>query len=97
MNMQKLLQQAQNMQEKMQRELAETSVESSVGGGLVRVTMDGHKHLLSVKVDPEAVDEDDLSMLEDLIAAAVNDASRKIDETLKDKVGSLTSGLPGLF
>ena len=97
MNMQKLLKQAQEMQEKMQRELAETVVETSVGGGMVKVKMSGHKHVLEVKIDPEIMDPDDTSMLEDLIAVAVNDAARKVDDALKNKVSHLTSGFPGLF
>lgn len=97
MNMQKLLKQAQDMQEKMQRELGETVVEASVGGGLVSVKMDGHKRLISTSIDPEILDPEDISMLEDLVVAAVNEASRKVDEALQSKVGSLTAGLPGLF
>lgn len=97
MNMQKLLKQAQEMQEKMQRELGETITEASVGGGIVSVKMDGHKHLLSVKIDPEAMDPEDPEMLEDLLVAAVNEASRKMDETLRHKVGSLATSLPSLF
>lgn len=97
MNMQKLLKQAQDMQDKMQRELGETFVEASVGGGMVNVSMDGHKHLRSVKIDPEAMDPEDPSMLEDLIVAAVNEANRKMDETLRSKVGSMATSMPGLF
>ena len=97
MNMQKLLKQAQDMQEKMRKELGETVVDSSVGGGLVAVKMDGHKRILKVSIDPEAIDPDDISMLEDLVVAAVNEASRKVDEELQSKVGNLTAGLPGLF
>ena len=97
MNINKMLKQAQKMQEKLQQELGETSVEASVGGGMLTVTMNGHKHLLSVKVDPEAMDPEDPGMLEDLIVAAVNEANRKIDETLQQKVGSMAPNLPGLF
>jgi len=97
MNMRKLLKQAQEMQEKMQRELAETIVDASVGGGMVTVTMNGHKHLLSVRIDPEAMDPEDPSMLEDLVVAAVNEASRKMDETLRAKLGTMASGMPGLM
>ncbi|NJL27644.1 MAG: YbaB/EbfC family nucleoid-associated protein [Thermoanaerobaculia bacterium] len=97
MNMNKLLKQAQEMQEKLQRELGDTFVEASVGGGIVSVKMDGHKHLVSIKIDPEAVDADDTGMLEDLIVAAVNEASRKMDETLRHKVGSMASSLPSVF
>ncbi|MEM1202023.1 MAG: YbaB/EbfC family nucleoid-associated protein [Acidobacteriota bacterium] len=97
MNMQKLLKQAQDMQEKMQRELGETFVDAAVGGGIVRVKMDGHKRVLSVRIDPEAMDPEDPGMLEDLIVACVNEASRKMDEALRHKMGSLASGLPNLF
>lgn len=97
MNMQKLLKQAQDMQEKMKKELGETSVETSVGGGLVSVRMDGHKMLLDVSIDPEVVDPEDPAMLEDLIQAAVNEAHRKVDETLREKLGVMASGLPNLM
>lgn len=97
MNMQKLLKQAQDMQEKMQRELDETTVDASVGGGMVTAKMNGRKNLIEVKIDPEAVDPDDVSLLEDLVVAAVNEANRKVDEVLQSKVGNLTAGLPGLF
>jgi DNA-binding YbaB/EbfC family protein len=94
MNMQKLLKQAQEMQEKYQRELGETFVEASVGGGIVAVKMDGHKHLLSVKIDPEAMDPEDPSMLEDLVIAAVNEATRKMDDALRHKVGAIATSMP---
>ena len=97
MNMQKLLRQAQEMQNKMKQELEETVVESSVGGGLVAVKMDGNKRLVAVKIDPEAVDPDDLDMLQDLIIAAVNSANQKVDDSLREKLGSMASGLPNLF
>ena len=94
MNMQKLLKQAQDMQDKYQRQLAETFVEASVGGGIVSVKMDGHKQLLAVKIDPEAMDPEDPTMLEDLVIAAVNEASRKMDDTLRQKVGHIASSMP---
>ena len=97
MNMNKLLKQAQEMQEKLQRELGDTYAEASVGGGIVSVKMDGHKHLVSIKIDPEAIDPEDTGMLEDLIVAAVNEASRKMDETLRHKVGTMASSLPSVF
>ena len=97
MNMQKLLQQAQDMQERMQRELEETSAEASVGGGMVTVVMDGHKHLLSVKIDPEALDPEDTSLLEDLLVAAFNQASQKMDEILRVKVGAIATSMPSIF
>jgi DNA-binding YbaB/EbfC family protein len=89
-----LMKQAQQMQEKLQRELAELVVEVSVGGGLVTVKMSGHKNLLSVKIDPEVMDPEDPEMLQDLIVAAVNEASRKVEQTMQGKVGSFASGLP---
>ena len=97
MNLRQLMKQAQQMQEKLQSELAELVVESSVGGGMVTMKMNGHKELLSVKIDPEVIDPDDASVLEDLVVAAVNDASRRVDETMREKMGNMTSGLPGLF
>ena len=97
MNMQKMLKQAQKMQDKIQRELSETSVEATVGGGILAVKMNGTKQLLAVRIDREALDPDDSSMLEDLILAAVNEANRKVDEQLQSKMGSLTANIPGLF
>ena len=96
-SMRQLMKQAQEMQERLQRELAETVVQASVGGGMVTVTMSGHKQLVSVKIDPEAMDPNDPSMLEDLIVAAVNEAGRKIEETMQGKMGSMAASLPGLF
>ena len=97
MNINKMLKQAQKMQDKLQRELGETSVETSVGGGILTVTMNGHKQLLSVKIDAEAMDPEDPAMLEDLVVAAVNEANRKVDEVLQQKVGSMAPNIPGLF
>lgn len=97
MNLNKMLKQAQKMQDQIQRELGETTVDVSVGGGILDVTMNGHKQLLSVKIDPEAMDPEDPGMLEDLIVAAVNEATRKVDETMQEKVGSLAPNIPGLF
>jgi nucleoid-associated protein EbfC len=96
-SMRQLMKQAQEMQERLQRELNEMVVEASVGGGMVTVKMSGHKQLVGVKIDPEAMDPEDPSMLEDLIVAAVNEAGRKIEETMQGKMGSMASSLPGLF
>jgi DNA-binding YbaB/EbfC family protein len=98
-NLQKMLKQAQEMQENMQRELSEMRVEGTSGGGMVVVTLDGTKSLLSVKLDPEVVDKDDVEMLEDLITAAFNDAGAKVDEEVSQKMGAMGAGLkiPGLF
>jgi len=97
MKIRQLMKQAQQMQEKLQQEVAGIVVEASVGGGMVTVTMDGHRKLRSVKIDPEVLDPEDPAMLEDLVLAAVNEASRKIDDTLQEKVGGLTDALPGMF
>lgn len=96
-SMRNLMKQAQEMQERLQRELNELVVEASVGGGMVTVKMSGHKQVVGVKIDPEAMDPSDPSMLEDLIIAAVNEAGRKIEETMQGKMGSMASSLPGLF
>lgn len=98
-NLQKMLKQAQDMQENMQRELGEMRVEGSSGGGMVVITVDGTKNLISIKLDPEVVDKDDVEMLQDLIAAAFNDAGTKVDEEVAQKMGAMGAGLkiPGLF
>ena len=93
-----MLKQAQEMQKKLQQEVEEMTVESSAGGGMVNITMRGNKELLSVKIDPEAVDPEDVEMLQDLIMAAVNEASRKVDEAVQEQMGNMTGdmGFPGL-
>lgn len=93
----KLMKQAQEMQDRLQKELAETVVEASVGGGMVTVEMSGHKTLVSVKIEPEVLDPEDPSMLEDLVLAAVNEAVRKVDETLQGKAGALATSMPSIF
>ena len=94
----KLMKQLQETQERMQAEIAAIVVEASAGGGVVKVEMDGQKQLRSLKIDPEVVSKDELDMLQDLVLAAVNEAGRKVDETVKEKVGGLAGGLkiPGL-
>lgn len=93
----KLMKQAQEMQDRLQRELGETIVDASVGGGMVTVKMNGHRHVLSVKIDPEAIDPEDPGMLEDLVVAAFNEAVQKLEETMQGKIGSMAAGMPGLF
>jgi DNA-binding YbaB/EbfC family protein len=92
-NPQKLMKQFQAAQERLQQEIAALSVEAASGGGMVKVTMDGQKALVSLKIDPEVVNKDDVEMLQDLILAAVNEASRKVDSTIQEKIGGLTGGL----
>lgn len=96
-SMRQLMKQAQEMQERLQRELNELVVEASVGGGMVTVKMSGHKQVVGIKIDPEAMDKDDPSMLEDLIVAAINEAGRKVEETMQGKMGAMAANLPGLF
>lgn len=97
MNIQKLMQQAQEMQQKLVREQGQLTVETSVGGGMVAVKMNGHKQLLEITIDPEVVDPDDPSMLGDLVMAAVNEGCRIVDERLQERLGGLARGIPGLF
>jgi DNA-binding YbaB/EbfC family protein len=98
-NLQKMIKQAKEMQDNLQKQLAEMRIEGSSGGGMVTVALDGSKNLISVKLDPEVVDKDDVEMLQDLITAAFNDASTKADEEVSQKVGAMGAGLkiPGMF
>ena len=91
--LQKMMKQAQSMQQSLEAEMSQLSVEGSSGGGVVAVTMDGKKNLKSIKISPDAVDPDDIEMLEDLILAAVSEASRKVDETLSNQLGGLGGDL----
>ena len=93
-----MMKQAQEMQERLQREMSELSVQATAGGGMVTVTVNGDKHLQKIAIDPEVVSKDDIGMLQDLIVAAINDAHRKVDEAMKQKMGGLLSGLrlPGM-
>ncbi|MGE0704296.1 MAG: YbaB/EbfC family nucleoid-associated protein [Vicinamibacterales bacterium] len=93
-----MMKQAQQMQERLQREMAELRVEATAGGGMVTVTMTGSKQLQSLRIDPEVVSKDDVEMLQDLIVAAVNDALRKVDEELQQRMGGMMGGLklPGM-
>ena len=95
MNVRKLMQQAQQMQAQMERDLTQLEVDASVGGGMVQVKMNGHKQLLEVTIDAEAVDSDDTTMLEDLVLAAVNEAARKVDDEMQSKMGGLAGALGG--
>ena len=98
MGIQDMMKQAQEMQERIKREMAQLSVQATAGGGMVTVTVDGHKHLQKIAIDPEVVSKEDVGMLQDLIVAAMNDAHRKVDEALSEKMGGLLSGLrlPGM-
>ncbi len=96
MNIQAMMKQAQQMQEKMQKQMAELRVEASAGGGMVTVVTNGAKQVLSLKIDPEAVSKDDVEMLQVLILAALNDAQRKVDEEMQKQMGGMMGGFPGL-
>ncbi|MFQ6082352.1 MAG: YbaB/EbfC family nucleoid-associated protein [Candidatus Aminicenantia bacterium] len=98
-NLKEMMKKAQEMQEQMRKELAETRVEGTSGGGMVTVVLDGTKNLISIKIDPEVVKSGDIDMLQDLIIAAFNDAGVKVDQVMSEKLGSLGAGLkiPGLF
>jgi len=100
MNMQQLMKQAQKMQEDMaraQEELAETKIVGSAGGGMVEVTMTGTKEVVAVHIKPEAVDPNDVEMLEDLILAAMNEAVTKVEELSKEKLGPMANMTGGLL
>ena len=94
----KMMKQLQQAQERIQAEIAALVVEATSGGGMVKVEVDGQKQLLRLTIDPEVVSKDDVEMLQDLVVAAVNEASRKVDEAIQEKVGGLTGGMkiPGL-
>ena len=96
--MQQIMKQVQQMQEQLQKQLDELIVEASAGGGMVTVRMNGQKQLIAVQIEPEVFASQDLEMLQDLVVAAVNEATRKVDEQLASRVGNLTAGLnfPGL-
>lgn len=96
MNIQQLMKQAQKMQEQLQRELEATVVEASVGGGVVEVKMSGQKQLLNLSIDPEVIDPEDPEILQDLLVAAINEAGRKVDERMSQKLGGMAPGLPGM-
>ena len=97
--MQQLMKQAQKMQQQLmeaQTKLAATEVSGSAGGGLVSATVTGAGDVLSIKIDPKAVDPDDVESLEDLVVAAIRDASRAAAELAEEKMGPLTQGMGGL-
>lgn len=97
-NIQEMISQARKQYDVLQKKMQETVVEASSGGGSVNVKMDGSKQVLSIKIDPEVVKSGDVEMLQDLVTAAVNEAARKIDETVQSTLGGMLGGmgLPGI-
>lgn len=94
MNIQQMMKQAQEMQTRLQKQMAELKVEGNAGGGMVTVVVNGAKQLQSLKIDPEVVSKEDVEMLQDLIVAAINDAQRKADDEMAQQMGGLLP--PGL-
>lgn len=93
MNIKQLMKQAQQMQDQMQRQMASIRVEGTAGGGMVKAEMSGNKEILSITIDKEAVDPNDVEMLQDLVKAAVNEAGRKVDEEMQSSMGAMTGGM----
>ncbi len=98
MNINQMMKQAQQMQERLQKQMAEMRVEATAGGGMVTVVINGAKQIQQLTIDPEVVSKDDVEMLQDLIIAAINDAHRKADEAMASQMGGMLGGLkiPGL-
>ena len=101
-NMNKTMKQVQKMQQdmaKMQEELVGRTVESTAGGGVIKVVANGRQELISIEIKPEAVDPEDVEMLQDLVLAAVNEALRKSQDLASGEMGKITGGMkmPGLF
>lgn len=97
-DIQKMVKAAKEMQETLEKEMNSMRMEGSSGGGVVTVMMDGRKNVISIMIDPEVVDRNEIDMLQDLVVAALNDAAKKVDETLAQKLGPAASGLkiPGM-
>jgi nucleoid-associated protein EbfC len=93
MNIKQLMKQAQQMQEQMQSQMANIRVEGTAGGGMVKAEMSGNKEIISITIDKEAVDPNDVEMLQDLVKAAVNEAARKVDEEMQSSMGAMTGGM----
>jgi DNA-binding YbaB/EbfC family protein len=96
--MQQVMKQAQQVQERLQKQMADARVEGNAGGGMVTVVMNGAKEVQALKIDPEVVSKEDVEMLQDLVVAALNDAYRKADEEMQKNMGGMMGGfkIPGL-
>ncbi|MDD3114615.1 MAG: YbaB/EbfC family nucleoid-associated protein [Anaerovibrio sp.] len=103
MNMNGMMKKVQKMQkqmQEMQEQLKQQTIEATAGGGVVRITMDGEKQVRGLVIDPSAVDPEDVEMLQDLLAAAFNEATKKVDDKMAGEMSKLTSGMglpPGMF
>ena len=99
MNIQQMMKQAQQMQERLKKQMDGLRVEATSGGGMVTVVVNGNKQIQSLTIDPEVVSKEDVGMLQDLILAAIGDAHRKADEELNKSMGGLMGGMkmPGMF
>ncbi|MBI2841653.1 MAG: YbaB/EbfC family nucleoid-associated protein [Acidobacteria bacterium] len=97
-DLQEMMRNAQRMQEQIQQQMSEMKIEGSSGGGMVKITIDGHKHVLSISIDTEVIKPEEREMLQDLVQAAMNDAMNKADELMRGQLAGLTAGLniPGL-
>jgi DNA-binding YbaB/EbfC family protein len=93
-NINQMMGMAQDMAKRMEEEMDALNVDGHAGGGMVTVSMDGHKRLKNLRIAPEVVDPADIDMLQDLILAAVNDARAKVEEKLKSSLGGMPSGFP---
>jgi DNA-binding YbaB/EbfC family protein len=93
MNIKQLMKQAQQMQDQMQRQMASINVEGTAGGGMVKAMMSGNKELLSITIDKQVIDPEDVEMLQDLVKAAINEAARKVDEEMQSSMGAMTGGM----
>jgi DNA-binding YbaB/EbfC family protein len=98
MNINQMMKQAQQMQERLQKQMSDMRVEATAGGGMVTVVVNGHKQIQSLTIDPEVVSKEDVEMLQDLILAAINDANRKAEEQMSKQMSGMMGGLkiPGM-
>jgi DNA-binding YbaB/EbfC family protein len=97
-NIQHMMKQAQEMQERLQQQMTDLRIDGAAGGGMVTVTVNGHKQVLALRLDPEVVSKDEVEMLQDLVVAALADAHRKVDASLASQMQGMMGGLrlPGL-
>jgi DNA-binding YbaB/EbfC family protein len=96
-NLQELMAQAKQQYESLQKKMEQTVVEASSGGGSITIKMDGRKQVLNIRIDPEAVKAGDVEMLQDLVMAALNEASRKVDQSMQSSLGGMLGGLQGIL